>query len=128
MTVGKGRILIVDDERDVLDLLRMILEQEGFEVWEAINGKEALEQAQKLPNLVLLDYLMPGGLSGLAVCRRLKEDEKFKHIPIIISSAKVLDQDIELARQAGADAYLTRPFISKDLIQLIKKHLTQKTS
>ncbi len=123
MPIEKKRILIVDDEVDTLSLLRTILEYEGFEIWEALNGKEALEQVQKIPDLILLDIKMPGGLSGLDVCHRLKKDEIYKNIPIIIFSAKILSHDIELGLQAGAVEYITKPFSSKELIRLVNLHI-----
>lgn len=122
MSIEKKSILIVDDEEDTLEMLSTILEHENYETWKATNGKEALELAKRGPNLILLDIRMPG-LSGLEVCRRLKQDEKFKHIPIIIFSAKVLNHDIKLGLEAGAEEYITKPFSTKELVDLIKKHI-----
>lgn len=122
MSTEKKSILIVDDEEDTLEMLSTILEHENYLTWKATNGNEALELVEKVPDLVLLDIRMPG-LSGLEVCRRLKQDDKFKHIPIIIFSAKVLSHDIELGLNAGADEYLTKPFSTKELTQLIKKYI-----
>ncbi|UCG03319.1 MAG: response regulator [Candidatus Heimdallarchaeota archaeon] len=123
MSTEKKRILIVDDEEDTLEMLSTILEHENYITWRATNGKEALDLVEKLPDLILLDIRMPG-LSGLEVCQQLKQDNRFKHIPIIIFSAKVLRHDIELGLKAGADEYLTKPFSTKELTQLIKKHLS----
>jgi two-component system alkaline phosphatase synthesis response regulator PhoP len=124
MSIPKKKILVVDDEIDTLELLRTVLEHEKFEVWKAINGKDALEQVKRMPDLILLDVRMPGGLSGLDVCNQLKQDEKYKEIPIIIFSAKVLDRDIELGLKAGAVEYVTKPFSSKELIRLINLHIS----
>lgn len=123
MSTEKKSILIVDDEEETLEMLSTILEHENYITWKATNGNEALELVKKVPNLILLDIRMPG-LSGLEVCRRLKQDDKFKHIPIIIFSAKVLSHDIELGLSAGADEYLTKPFSTKELTQLIKKYIS----
>ncbi|MFX0122766.1 MAG: PleD family two-component system response regulator, partial [Candidatus Hodarchaeota archaeon] len=123
MSTEKKRILIVDDEEDTLEMLSTILEHENYITWKATNGKEALELVKKLPDLILLDIRMPK-VSGLEVCRRLKQDDKFKNIPIIIFSAKVLSHDIELGLNAGADEYITKPFKTKELTQLIKKHIS----
>ena len=123
MSTEKKSILIVDDEEDTLEMLSTILEHEDYITWRATNGKQALELAKKNPDLILLDIRMPG-LSGLEVCRQLKQDEEFKHIPIIIFSAKVLSHDIELGLNAGANEYITKPFSTKELIQLIRKYLT----
>ncbi|MFX0211518.1 MAG: PleD family two-component system response regulator, partial [Candidatus Hodarchaeota archaeon] len=83
MPVEKKSILIVDDEEDTLEMLSTILEHENYVTWRAANGREALELAKKVPDLILLDIRMPG-VSGLEVCRRLKQDDDLKHIPIII--------------------------------------------
>ena len=124
MLPQKKKILVVDDEIDTLELLHTVLEHEKFEVWKAINGKDALEQVKRIPDLILLDVRMPGGLSGLDVCEQLKKDEKYRDIPVIIFSAKVLDRDIELGLKAGAVEYVTKPFSSKELIRLINLHIS----
>ncbi len=124
MLPPKKKILVVDDEIDTLELLHTVLEHEKFEVWKAINGKDALEQVKRMPDLILLDVRMPGGLSGLDVCKQLKQDEKYRDIPVIIFSAKVLDRDIELGMKAGAVEYVTKPFSSKELIRLINLHIS----
>ncbi len=124
MLPPKKKILVVDDEIDTLELLHTVLEHEKFEVWKAINGKDALEQVKRMPDLILLDVRMPGGLSGLDVCEQLKQDEKYRDIPVIIFSAKVLDRDIELGMKAGAVEYVTKPFSSKELIRLINLHIS----
>jgi CheY-like chemotaxis protein len=123
MPVEKKSILIVDDEEDTLEMLSFVLEHEDYITWRATNGEEALKLVKKNPDVILLDIRMPG-ISGLEVCRRLKHDDKFKHIPIIIFSAKVLSHDIALGLEAGADEYLTKPFSTKELTQLIKKYLS----
>ena len=124
MIPQKKKILVVDDEIDTVELIHTVLEHEKFEVWKAINGKDALEQVKRMPDLILLDVRMPGGLSGLDVCKQLKQDEKYKDIPVIIFSAKVLDRDIELGLKAGAVEYVTKPFSSKELIRLINLHIS----
>lgn len=123
MDLEKKSILVVDDEEDTLELLQTILEHEGFNVWKAINGKEALDIVKKNPHLILLDVRMPGGLSGLDVCISIKNNKKYRHIPIIIFSAKVLDRDIRQGLEAGASEYITKPFSSVELLKLINKHI-----
>lgn len=123
MSKGKKSILIVDDEEETLEMLSTILEHENYITWKAINGKEALELVKKVPDLILLDIRMPG-LSGIEVCHYLKQDDEFKHIPIIMFSAKVLSHDIELGLNAGADEYLTKPFNTKELFKLLNKHIS----
>ncbi|MFX1515625.1 MAG: response regulator [Promethearchaeota archaeon] len=125
MSVEKKTILVVDDEEDTLEMLSTILEHENYIAWNATNGKEALELVKRDPDLILLDIRMPG-LSGLEVCRRIKQDDKLKHIPIIIFSAKVLNHDIKLGLEAGAEEYLTKPFSTKELVKLIKKYTTKE--
>ncbi len=124
MSTPQKKILVVDDEIDTLELLRTVLEHEKFKVLKAVNGKDALEQVKQIPDLVLLDVRMPGELSGLDVCKQLKQDERYKEIPVIIFSAKVLDRDIELGLKAGAVEYVTKPFSSKELIRLINLHIS----
>ena len=124
MSTPQKKNLVVDDEIDTLELLRTVLEHEKFKVLKAVNGKDALEQVKQMPDLVLLDVRMPGGLSGLDVCKQLKQDERYKEIPVIIFSAKVLDRDIELGLKAGAVEYVTKPFSSKELIRLINLHIS----
>ena len=123
MSESRKKILVVDDEADTLELIQAILVHENFQVLKALNGNEALELLSENPSLILLDVKMPGGLSGLDVCHLLKSDERYKDIPIIIFSAKVLDQDIEEGLKAGALEYVTKPFSSKELIRLINKHI-----
>lgn len=126
MSIEKKKILIVDDEADTLELLHIILEHEGFSIWGAANGHEALEQVKKRPDLILLDVRMPGGLSGIDVCQRLKKDEEFKKIPIIIFSAMVLNHDIESGLNAGAVEYITKPFSSNELIRIVNLHIKKE--
>ncbi|NHJ03074.1 MAG: response regulator [Candidatus Heimdallarchaeota archaeon] len=117
------KILVVDDEADTLELIQAILAHEKFQVLKALNGNEALELITENPDLILLDVKMPGGLSGLDICHLLKSDTRYRDIPIIIFSAKVLDQDIKEGLNAGAIEYITKPFSSKNLIRLIYKHI-----
>ncbi len=123
MSESLKKILVVDDEADTLELVQAILSHENFQVLKALNGNEALELLSENPALILLDVKMPGGLSGLDICHILKSDERYKDIPIIIFSAKVLDQDIQEGLKAGALEYITKPFSSKELIRQINKHI-----
>ena len=123
MAIPKKRILVVDDEPDAVELMQTILEHEKYDVTTASNGEKALEAMKSNPDLVLLDIRMPGEINGLEVCRRLKSDPKTKQIPVIIFSAKVLDHHIEEGFQAGANEYITKPFRSAKLLEIIKKNL-----
>jgi len=127
MVTKKKRILVVDDEPDQLELMQTILEHEGYEVINTQNGKQALEAISQKPDLILLDIRMPGELNGIDVCKRLKNDSKYKSIPIIFFSAKALEHNIEEGFQAGGDEYITKPFNSTNLLNIIEK-LTTKYS
>jgi DNA-binding response OmpR family regulator len=106
----KKKILVVDDEKDIVDILKYNLERENeFEVITASNGKEALEAAQSLPDLILLDIMMPE-LNGFEVCKRLKNDKLTSGIPVIFLTAKENEIDEILGLEIGADDYLPKPF------------------
>ena len=125
MTENRSHILVVDDESDIRTLLRMVLERARFNVWEAQDGQEALEQVELIPDIILLNILLPGGLTGLDVCQRLKNSEKYKKILIIMLSGLVSKFDIARGLEAGANGYLTKPFEIRELIEVINKHLTK---
>jgi DNA-binding response OmpR family regulator len=102
------KILVVDDEQQVRDLLNTFLKREGYEVVVASNGEEAIELAEaENPQLILLDVVMPG-LDGIETCRKLKSQETTKSIPVIISTA--FRDTLGEALEAGADDFLTKPF------------------
>ncbi|MBM3251353.1 MAG: response regulator [Candidatus Omnitrophica bacterium] len=116
----KQKILIVDDDPDILDILRIVLTERGFEVIEASNGEEALEQAKtKAPNLIILDYKMPK-LSGIEVCQQLRKDILLQHMPIIMLTGKGEVQDKVEGLGAGADDYIVKPFQVNELVARIK--------
>jgi CheY-like chemotaxis protein len=119
------RILVVDDEPDILNLTRMILEKEGYWVTSATNGVEALKMLESQgSDLVLLDLVMPGK-SGLEVCEIIKSQPKTKNIPVIMFTALGREVDKRLSRQAGAEAHFTKPFTKEDLLQEVKHHITE---
>ncbi|MDD5774174.1 MAG: response regulator [bacterium] len=116
-------MLIVDDETELVDVLKARLEANNYEVVTAGDGQEGLEKAKsENPDLIVLDLMLPK-LDGYKVCRLLKFDDKYKKIPIILFSARVQDSDKEMGKSVGADDYVTKPFDSKDLLQRIKKLL-----
>jgi two-component system phosphate regulon response regulator PhoB len=118
--VGRGNILVVDDEEDVLELLRYNLEKDGFKVYTAVTGEEALKKAvDKLPDLVVLDVMLPG-IDGLEVCKKLKSDSKTSQIPVILLTARGEESDIVSGLEIGADDYVTKPFSPRELIARIK--------
>jgi len=117
------RILVVDDESDILNLTRMILEGDGYAVSLASTGEEALKLVgSDLPDLVLLDLVMPGK-SGLEVCKILKTQPKTSTIPIVIFTVLSRDVDRKLTSEAGADAHLTKPFTPAVLLAEVKKRI-----
>ena len=123
MSDRSPRILIVDDEADLVSVLRIGLEVEGFEVISAADGEEGLRMArEQQPSLVLLDLMLPK-MDGYKVCRALKFDERYKKLPIFILSARSGEQDRRLAMEMGADAFVTKPYEMKDLVARIRVKL-----
>jgi two-component system alkaline phosphatase synthesis response regulator PhoP len=119
------KILIVDDEVDLVETVRFPLEMEGFEVLVSHNGEDALTQARKEnPDLILLDLMLPK-LDGYKVCRLLKFDERYKHIPILMLTAKTQEKDKILGKETGADEYITKPFEMDLLIEKVKAYLSK---
>ena len=120
---NKTRILIVDDEADLVSVLRIGLEIEGFEVIAASDGEEGLRKArEERPELVVLDLMLPK-LDGYRVCRALKFDERYRSLPIVILSARSGEQDRRLAFDMGADAFVSKPYDMAGLVKLIRARL-----
>lgn len=118
--MAKKKILVVDDEKDILELLEYNLEKEGYEVLKATTGEEALELTEKkLSDLIILDLMLPD-LDGLEVCKILKRNTKTALIPIIMLTAKGEESDIIVGLELGADDYITKPFSPKVLIVRVK--------
>jgi len=121
--MAKENILIVDDEEDVLELVRYNLDKNGYSTETATMGEEALTKARaKLPDLVILDLMLPG-IDGLEVCRKLKSDTKTQHIPVIMLTAKGEEADIVTGLELGADDYVTKPFSPKVLVARVRRIL-----
>lgn len=119
----KKRILLVEDEKDMMETVRLRLEANGYEVISAYDGKEGLEKMrQELPDLLILDLMIPK-VDGYKVCRMLKFDEKYKKIPIIMFTARCQVADKKLGQEVGADAYITKPFESETLLHEIERLL-----
>lgn len=124
--MAKERILVVDDEEDILELIRFNLVKEGYQVLTAPTGEEALDQAkQGASDLILLDLMLPG-LDGLDVCRRLKSNSDTSRIPIIMLTAKTEDADIVTGLELGADDYITKPFSPRVLLARLRAVLRRK--
>jgi DNA-binding response OmpR family regulator len=122
-TPAKPRILVVDDEPDLIAVLRMGLQMEGFDVLEAADGVEGLKRAREdKPDLVVLDLMLPK-MDGYQVCRSLKFDPRYKSLPILILSARPGDQDRRLALEMGADDFIRKPYDLKDLVNRIRGRL-----
>ena len=120
------RILVVDDEVQLVEMVKIRLEANGYEVLSAYDGQEALDKARaEKPDLMILDLMLPK-LDGYKVCRMLKFDEKYKSIPIILFTARVQESDKETGSQVGADAYITKPFEPQVLLAKIKELLGEK--
>lgn len=118
MTVEK--ILVVDDEADIVELVRYNLTQEGFEVICAFSGEASLEMVSKeKPSLVVLDLMLPG-INGLDVCKQIKSNPATKAVQVVMLTAKGEDSDIVTGIEAGADDYVTKPFSPKVLIARVK--------
>jgi two-component system phosphate regulon response regulator PhoB len=119
----KEKILIVDDEEDVLELIRYNLDKNGYRIETATTGEEALTKARaKLPDLIILDLMLPG-IDGLEVCKKLKSEPKTQNIPIIMLTAKGEETDIVTGLEVGADDYITKPFSPKVLVARVRRIL-----
>jgi two-component system alkaline phosphatase synthesis response regulator PhoP len=123
--MNSKKILIVDDEMDLVETVRFPLEMEGYDVLVSHNGEDALNQARKEnPDLILLDLMLPN-LDGYKVCRLLKFDDRYKHIPILMLTAKSQEKDKALGMETGANEYITKPFDIRDLLKKVKGYLNQ---
>jgi DNA-binding response OmpR family regulator len=117
------KVLVVDDEFILRDLMRTILEEEGYSVITASNGEEALTKADnELPDLIILDLMMPGK-SGLEVCKILKSQSETKHIPVVMATVLGREVDRTLTKEAGADAHFMKPFSAFALLTEVKHQL-----
>lgn len=120
--MGKS-ILIVDDEPNIVASLEFLMTREGFDVVVASNGDEAIKAMDAgMPDLVLLDIMMPGK-DGYEVCQQIRATPQWRTVKIIMLSAKSRDAEIAKGIALGADAYITKPFSSKDLVEQVKRLL-----
>ncbi len=120
------RVLVVDDEPDIVEFIRFNLELENIECIEANDGEEALSKAREQnPDLIILDIMLPK-INGYKIARLLKFDESYKHIPVIMLTARSQKTDIKLGEETGADEYVTKPFDVNMLVALVKKYLDEK--
>jgi two-component system alkaline phosphatase synthesis response regulator PhoP len=126
MSDTRQKVLIVDDEMDALMALKVALEAEGYNVAEAKDGHEALDKVySEIPDVILLDLMIPG-IDGFEVCRQLKSDDMYRHIPVIMLTARgEIDDKVE-GIELGADDYVTKPFNLKELKARVKMVLRRQ--
>jgi len=123
----KKKVLVVDDEKDIVDILKYNLERENeFEVFTAKDGKEALELAENIPDLILLDIMMPE-LNGFEVCKQLKNNPVTSKIPVIFLTAKENEIDEILGLEIGADDYISKPISPRKVLARIKSVIRRTT-
>ena len=119
----KNKILVIEDSKNIIFLIKKYLDKHGFQVFTASDGVEAMVKVYDvIPDLILLDIVIPK-LSGYLVCKALKEDDRVSNIPIIAMSAKTQEEDIQRALEAGALDYITKPFTPETLLQKINKFI-----
>ena len=119
--MDKKRILVVDDEADLREMLSLRLEANGYEVLTAADGEEGLAKARKeKPDLIILDLMLPK-VDGYKICLMLEYDEKYKKIPIILFTARAQETDVSMGEEVGADAYIIKPFEPGILLAKIKE-------
>ena len=118
--MARESVLVVDDERDILELVKYNLDKEGYQVTVVATGEDALAAARtRMPDIVVLDLMLPG-VDGLEVCRRLKSDPKTRHIPIVMLTAKGDEADVVTGLELGASDYVTKPFSPRVLTARIR--------
>lgn len=118
-------VLVVDDEVQLVEMIKMRLEANGYSVITAYDGQEALNKAKKnKPDILILDLMLPK-MDGYKVCGLLKKDARFAKTPIIIFTARAQEEDVVLGKELGAEAYITKPFEPQALIAKIKELLKE---
>jgi len=126
--MNKEKILVIEDEEDIANLVKTTLEGEGFEVTVGYSGEEGLEKIHRVPpDLVVLDLGLPG-MSGYQVCQKIREDVSLAHIPIIMLTAKGSTSDKVIGLSYAPDDYITKPFQEEELVARVKTHLTRTAS
>ena len=120
---SKKTIMVVDDNQDLVEIVRLTLESKGFKVRCAYNGQELLDSLERQKaDLILLDIMMPQ-MNGLAVLKRLKGNPDTASIPVILLTAKALEEDVRVGYKLGGDEYITKPFTRTQLMTSINRHL-----
>lgn len=125
--MARDKVLLVEDERSLTDVLVYNLERDGYEVFVAHEGKDGLRKAQTiLPDIVILDLMLPG-MSGLDICKEIKSNSKTSTIPVLMLTSKSEESDQIVGFAVGADDYVTKPFSTKILLQRVKAVLRRKS-
>ena len=121
--MAKKKILVIEDDEDIQELLKYNLTKEGYQYLGTTSGSKGLQQAKlKQPDLIILDIMLPD-LDGLEVCKKLKKEEKTENIPVIMLTAKSEEMDIVMGLELGAEDYITKPFLPRVLIAIIRVNL-----
>jgi len=122
-TTSKKRILIVDDEPNILTAISFLLSQKGYEIEKAVNGKQALQKAEAtIPDIVILDVMMPE-MDGFQVARRLRQKAKFDNLRIVFLTARGTQEDRFQGYETGGEVYLTKPFDNDELLLTVQEVL-----
>lgn len=125
--MAKEKILVVDDEEDILELVRFNLDKEGFKVFCSTTGEDALTKARREAfDLIILDLMLPG-IDGLEVTRKLKDETETRSVPIVMLTAKGEEPDVVAGLELGADDYITKPFSPRILVARVRAVLRRKT-
>ena len=126
--MSRQSVLVVEDEEDIMEVIRFNLEKEGYDVHQALSGEKALQVIENnLPSLVLLDLMLPG-INGLDLCRIFKQNDRTKAIPVIMLTAKSEDADIVAGLEMGAEDYITKPFSPRVLVARVRTILRRRES
>ncbi|MFZ0242145.1 MAG: response regulator [Desulfobacterales bacterium] len=126
--MAKEKILVVDDEEDIIELVRFNLNQDGYRIESALTGEEALKMVRADAfDLIILDLMLPG-IDGLDVTRKLRDNAKTRSVPIVMLTAKGEEPDIVAGLELGADDYITKPFSPRILIARVRAVLRRKTA
>lgn len=122
------KILIVDDEADIIEILQFVLEAQGYECVTAMDGETGLNLAREInPDLIILDVMMPR-INGYKISRLLKFDAKYKNIPILMVTARSQEEDKLIGEETGADEYITKPFDLDEVVKIVQKYLETESN
>lgn len=124
--MNKKRVLIIEDEKDLVDTLKFRLNANGYDTLVAYDGRSGFEMAKtEKPDIVILDLMLPK-MDGYKICGLLKKDSRYSQIPIIMFTARAQAEDVKLGLEMGADAYITKPFEPKILMDKISELLEKR--